>query len=803
MTKLVLDVTTSGINIAKINENFQKISDEFQNKVLYRDNSSGEPNSISSDVDMNSRKIFNASDIRTAELTLDGVAVGASIAQTLADTTAQKDIAVTKAVEASSSAVSAAASATAAQTSGSAIALTAALAASSGAGLVGRIATGAGAVAQTVQSKLREIYSSADAGASGNNLDDDGPELNTAFSESPDGVHILDGDFIIDTTVSVPAYKELRGRGYYTRIRAKAAPAITTMFRCNSDGATWPVPFPSEMSSKVSNCFVIAETAGAAGHKMTAFEFAGSHHFHDIHMGGVQTMFKQLDLYCDMVRIERTGIYQQPTIDEYAIDLGYTGDGVVINQFLAYRTYDPGNPTASRRVRGIRLRYKAGAVISNILNGDIFIDTCDCVDMHSLHMEDGIVTFENSSGTLRNAIFFMRADGLGELSSTPLVASYGASATINPGFLEWSNCLFVYEQGFSGGGYTITKPNFELKSSPSVYSGVIKIQNLSRSVKMEQGDSGFGGRFGVNCGAAEFDNYSHFASSESTYDFNTWMIHGNLTDLPATSNVLNAASAATIDRVWMGANGTYYYKAQVLYDKMRLLGVSGGVEKAIAVTNGGNAPTLILETDVRFKCMVRMYRGTSSGSYDYYVDVPVIAAVRFADSGNDIAGYPWIARAAGPMTSINAFSPTTYELVPGDRAATSDAYGQVTAHVRGNATIPTAGAWRQGDRVLLRSPIDDGAGGRLFMGWHRRTNCTIAAPAHADIVDWAEIWESYRDPIGSNTQFTDVTSGLNTIGKFAGKTIPDNTTKKTLTTYGSSAASVWYDATGTLVYTPV
>lgn len=59
MTKLVLDKINSGASLSIINDNFQKIEDELQNKVMYRSNPLGEPNSFSSDVDMNSKRVFN------------------------------------------------------------------------------------------------------------------------------------------------------------------------------------------------------------------------------------------------------------------------------------------------------------------------------------------------------------------------------------------------------------------------------------------------------------------------------------------------------------------------------------------------------------------------------------------------------------------------------------------------------------------------------------------------------------------------------------------------------------------------
>ena len=59
MAKIVLDPITSGYNLSKINANFVALAAELQEKVLYRDNPSGEPNLMNNDLDMNAKRILN------------------------------------------------------------------------------------------------------------------------------------------------------------------------------------------------------------------------------------------------------------------------------------------------------------------------------------------------------------------------------------------------------------------------------------------------------------------------------------------------------------------------------------------------------------------------------------------------------------------------------------------------------------------------------------------------------------------------------------------------------------------------
>lgn len=57
--KISLTNPTAGYNLAAINANFDALEAEFQDKVLYRDNPSGEPNQMENDLDMNSNRITN------------------------------------------------------------------------------------------------------------------------------------------------------------------------------------------------------------------------------------------------------------------------------------------------------------------------------------------------------------------------------------------------------------------------------------------------------------------------------------------------------------------------------------------------------------------------------------------------------------------------------------------------------------------------------------------------------------------------------------------------------------------------
>ena len=86
----------------------------------------------------------------------------------------------------------------------------ASLAAPSGSSLIGFIQAGSGAVARTVQSKLRDTVSVKDFGAVGDGVADDTAAIQAAVNAAVAGgfkqIVFPDGNYVINSTITVPAY---------------------------------------------------------------------------------------------------------------------------------------------------------------------------------------------------------------------------------------------------------------------------------------------------------------------------------------------------------------------------------------------------------------------------------------------------------------------------------------------------------------------------------------------------------------------------------------------------------------------
>jgi chemotaxis protein histidine kinase CheA len=186
MSKIVLNDVTNLSSLSVINDNFDKIEQELQNKVHYRDNPEGEPNTFENDVDLNGNNIYNVENLTVAnsftvngkniEEVVDDAIAGieqsaesaansataaansaASSSSSAASATASATTATTKASEASTSATNAGSSATAAASSATASAASATAASGS--------ATSAASSASTATTQASNASSSASAAA--------------------------------------------------------------------------------------------------------------------------------------------------------------------------------------------------------------------------------------------------------------------------------------------------------------------------------------------------------------------------------------------------------------------------------------------------------------------------------------------------------------------------------------------------------------------------------------------------------------------------------------------------------------
>jgi len=168
MAKFTINDIASGYaSTTALNTAFNAIESEFQNKVLYRNNPAGEPNTMENDLDFNSNDILNVGTANVTSIVVNGIDITAQVAlaQTYATNAANSaTAAAASATSASGSASSASSSATSASASASA-ASTSASNASTSASAASSSASAAASSASAASTSATNAASSASAAA--------------------------------------------------------------------------------------------------------------------------------------------------------------------------------------------------------------------------------------------------------------------------------------------------------------------------------------------------------------------------------------------------------------------------------------------------------------------------------------------------------------------------------------------------------------------------------------------------------------------------------------------------------------
>lgn len=681
---------------------------------------------------------------------------------------------------------------------------TAFLESSDGAGKVGFLQSGTGAVARSVQDKARETTSLSDFALIQQAFPASGAGKKVKFGALYDVTTQTGALSIGGSTVSVPYDKGLVGEGYGSKAVVDPAGTAAVLFAANTDGAgNWVSAYPGVLSCSFSGLYFDLRDAQANGYDPLIFEVGGSGSFRDIKVLGGTKGIKQVSQYIDLIHVDRIEFkdYGTTAPENYFVDLRWAGDGCLVNSVHASLNWDGADPTTAVRSKTLRMRYKVGSTVANGLNGDVLIEACDGIETFAQHSESGQWEIRGSSATLRNHNWWMHVSTAGDLDVAPLkLTNISGVGNIAPGVVTVEDCGWIYQQSFLG-GYSTSRENIEIEAS---WLGHLNIRHCYRKHRLPGITAAMATKVGISTTDPIFNAYSHFASVESRRELGKWVIDGALPDMPLlTGGLSNSFSAANAGfGTWAAASGTYYYKAQFFADTKRLVGLTGANEVSLALTNGAGAARLVFEL-IQFRGMVRVYRGTSSGSYDMYVDVPLIAGSSLTDTGNDILGYAWASRTPGAVDSINSNRPISFSLRPGETSASSDAYGHADVLMGGTVAIPTAGSWRRGDMVVYGTPTVVGQYWS-HVGFSRATDCTSASPAHTVNTDWLPIIREARMPVSNSASLSSLTAveNANAYFKTLGRQVYDSTSAKLLWASGGSAGATWKDAAGTVVYTP-
>ena len=272
--KITLDDIVSGFkSVTKIIANFGKIEDDLNNKVLYRDNPTGEPNQMENNLDMNSQRIVN-------------------LVAPVNDSEPARWADVKNGVTGIDEPVPS-------QTGNAKTPLT-----TNGTGLVfGQIEadhvdftnSGTGGVERTLQAKLEDVVSVKDFGAVGDGVTDDTQAFIDAFTVSRN-VYCANGTTYAVSNLSIPTNTYLNGNGCVFKraggtghvLKLSGFGATATNFDMNLQNV-WQSSTVNGAVSAASTEIIVADSSGFAAGQQVFFESDVEYRIECIEIGSVDS----------------------------------------------------------------------------------------------------------------------------------------------------------------------------------------------------------------------------------------------------------------------------------------------------------------------------------------------------------------------------------------------------------------------------------------------------------------------------------------------------------------------------------
>ena len=560
------------------------------------------------------------------------------------------------------------------------------LAASGGSALVGFLQDGTGASARTVQSKLQDFVSVFDFMSAaqiadvkaGTALVDVTAAIQKALDSGAGLVFAPAGKYLVTATLKIPVYTKLFGVGYLSVVKPSSTGIFTSGFVImynSSDGSTWDSAYPGGPSGGVEDIYINANGGDTTSKGIFT---AGKCDLVNLRFSYLAQAIKTTGEYDDHVFIDRIFI-THPQSTAYAIEVGLLGDGLTIGRVL----FDDGGSAINKNAISVSSCH-SGKIVNQI-QGNIYVSTSDSFEITGAHLEDGSITINESRVTISNS----------HLWNQGTKASITTTATNGRHILAVRDCQFLVDINANASDVY----DYDIKADTNY---VVFIENCSRRT-LKQGNTALVENMGVQVeatgggGLVAWNQYSPILSRHGRIEQGNAVPMENRNVYGPDGAIYPFVGLSTDpSAVWTGDTGTYYYKIAYIYDTTRLVGrADANGERSVSLTNGGNAALLTIGTVRHMNCFVRVWRGTTSGSYDKYVDIPSVSLRLLYDTGEIVNGFKWQARTAGEIDA-------TYD-------ATEITIGRGVATVRGpGTTAPTVGTWAAGDIFLRKAPSAGG-----------------------------------------------------------------------------------------------
>lgn len=391
----------------------------------------------------------------------------------------------------------------------------------------------------------------------------------------------------------------------------------------------------------------------------------------DIYSRRYYGTIKTGSLYIDLFDVKYVMVVDHMSNVNYSIEKVGQGDAVSIKGIHCV------NYLSEAYLKGVSISGSLGCTIDNCLNGDYKINNCESVSINNSHFEKGIITLQDSNVEINNC-YFWKKPNTSCITITDSQLAY--SGQINRPII-FNNVVFKLKyQMYS---YGVDYEEIDISS----FGGEVILNNVYREAE----SYGMPYAYAYNCGIALKTGTGTFILTNSNIATirnkaikNDKIINGATDD--GYYYMSNGSPYENSNITFKGSLATYYYKVASILDKSRMIGVVNNAnEKSISITNLNSYAKLVFGSSVIYLPMIRIYRGTSPGIYNKYVDIPYPMSKSLLDTGEDINGFSWKDNVSGTYNALN----TSYSFQFNGNNITSYGTG-----------IPTVGTWVKGDRII-------------------------------------------------------------------------------------------------------
>jgi hypothetical protein len=503
------------------------------------------------------------------------------------------------------------------------------------------------------------------------------PAINAVYASGLKTVRLLNGDYRIDSTIFMPAVGRLLGTSNLgTRIYPVTSGGTWTanyaVMVNTTTGSTWTTAYPP--AGALIQDMQIRGLYGGAYCDVKAICHAGPIDINRVHIVQMKAGVYKTPDYGDRTVYRNLSILYGSDPASYDIDLAQLGDAMYLESVAV-----GGGITAGVRFNGIG----GGRIGSCIFNCNVTIASCyGGTTFQNIHTESGVWTITNSDIAIRDS--WLKKSSTGPTVSIVSNNDHRYVCLLdNVAFLVWSDDWVNFTTDRADINYYLC--NVDIRGchrQPYTLGAISESQIYGVSVS-------YNGTLisAFNNFSADLSNNAHL--SNGTHYVENFRLTKYFPEL--TTGTWSPITAGTTTGTWEITSGIpYYYLVQVLIDPVRKIGKTSSTEVTATPADAVHKLYLLYSNTTGVQGgSLRIYRGTSTGIYSHYVDMPMSNARLLSDNGLSVAGYVWKARTAGPVDGV-VFSND------GDITPTS-------ATIKGVIAAPTKGVWTVGDRAV-RTP---------------------------------------------------------------------------------------------------